>query len=201
MRRFSLIAVLTLIVVAVSVTAAVAGGFRPVPGNPADKLVNLPIDDYQYDHAKDCRKNPTPGANALAAWLGKNAGGSFWGIMRCERWGKGRASLHAEGRAIDWHLNVHNGADRREAQRLINLLLAPDRAGNMHALARRMGVQEIIWNCTSWYSGSEGMRPYSTCYDSKGRKKKIDDTTAHRDHIHFGLNWPGAKMRTTFWSR
>jgi hypothetical protein len=201
MRRFSLIAVLALVVAAASVSAAVAAGFRPVPGNPADKLVNLPIDDYQYDHAKDCRKNPTPGALALVDWLGKNAGGSFWGIMRCERWGKDSASLHAEGRAIDWHLNVHNAADRREAKRLINLMLAPDRAGNMHALARRMGVQEIIWNCTSWYSGSEGMRPYSTCYDSKGRKKKIDDTTAHRDHIHFGLNWPGAKKRTTFWSR
>jgi hypothetical protein len=201
MRRFSLIALLTLVVAAASVSAAVAAGFRPVPGNPADKLVNLPIDDYQYDHAKDCRKNPTPGALALVDWLGKNAGGSFWGIMRCERWGKDSASLHAEGRAIDWHLNVHNSADRREAKRLINLMLAPDRAGNMHALARRMGVQEIIWNCTSWYSGSEGMRPYSTCYDSKGRKKKIDDTTAHRDHIHFGLNWPGAKKRTTFWSR
>ena len=201
MRRFSLIAVLTLLVVAASVSVAVAGGFRPVAGNPADKLVNLPIDDYQYDHAKDCRKSPTPGANALVAWLGGNAGGSFWGIMRCERWGKGRASLHAEGRAIDWHLNVHNGADRREAKRLINLLLAPDRAGNQHALARRMGIQEIIWNCTSWYSGSESMRPYSACYDSKGRKKRIDDTTAHRDHIHFGLNWPGAKKRTTFWSR
>ena len=201
MRRFSLIAVLTLLVVAVPVSVAVAGGFRPVAGNPADKLVNLPIDDYQYDHAKDCRKSPTPGANALVAWLGGNAGGSFWGIMRCERWGKGRASLHAEGRAIDWHLNVHNGADRSEAKRLINLLLAPDRAGNQHALARRMGIQEIIWNCTSWYSGSESMRPYSACYDSKGRKKRIDDTTAHRDHIHFGLNWPGAKKRTTFWSR
>ena len=121
--------------------------------------------------------------------------------MRCERWGKGRASLHAEGRALDWHLNVHNGADRREADRIIKLLLAPDRAGNLHALARRMGVQEIIWNCRSWYSGSDSLRPYSPCYDAKGRSKKIDDTTAHRDHIHFGVNWRGAKMRTTFWSR
>jgi hypothetical protein len=201
MRRLSLLAVLTLAVAVLSVSVAVAGGFRPVAGNPADKLVDVPIDDYRYDHAKDCRKRPTKGADALVAWLGNNAGGSFWGIMRCERWGKDRASLHAEGRAIDWHLNVHNGRDRREATRIINLLLAPDRAGNLHALARRMGVQEIIWNCTSWYSGSESMRPYSPCYDSKGRKKKIDDTTAHRDHIHFGLNWPGAKMRTSFWSR
>jgi hypothetical protein len=201
MRRLSSLAVLTLLIAATSVSVAIAGGFRPVAGNPADKLVNLPIDDYRYDHAKDCRKHPTKGAEALSAWLDLNAGGTFWGIMRCERWGKGRASLHAEGRAIDWHLNVHNGADRREATRIINLLLAPDRAGNPHALARRMGVQEIIWNCRSWYSGAEGLRPYSPCYDDEGRRKKIDDTTAHRDHIHFGMNWPGAKKRTTFWSR
>jgi hypothetical protein len=201
MRRFALIAVFTLLVVAASVSVAVAGGFRPVSGNPADKLTGLPIDDYRYDHAKDCRKNPAKGTQALASWLDRNAGGSFWGIMRCERWGKGRASLHAEGRALDWHLNVHNGADRREADRIIKLLLAPDRAGNYHALARRMGIQEIIWNCRSWYSGGESLRPYSPCYDSKGRRKKIDDTTAHRDHIHFGVNWRGAKLRTTFWSR
>jgi hypothetical protein len=205
MRRFSLIAVLTLLVVAASVSVAVAGGFRPVAGNPADKLVNLPIDDYQYDHAKDCRKNPTPGANALVAWLNGNAGGSFWGIMRCERWGKGRASLHAEGRAIDWHLNVHNGADRREAKRLINLLLAPDRAGNQHALARRMGVQEIIWDCRSWFGGGWGdeqrLERYSPCYGRKGRPVKIDDTTAHRDHVHLGLTRRGARRLTSFWSR
>jgi hypothetical protein len=199
-RRFSLIAVLTVVLASIAGTA-LAAGFLPVKGNPADKLVAVPIDDYRYDNAKDCRKQPTKGAEAMVAWLQQNAGGQFWGIMRCERWGNGRASLHAEGRAIDWHLDVHNGADKREATRLIDLLLAPDRAGNLHALARRMGIQEIIWNCKSWYSGAESLRPYSPCYDDKGKRTKIDDTTAHRDHIHFGLNWPGAKMRTTFWSQ
>jgi hypothetical protein len=200
-RRASLIAALTLVVAFAAAATAIAGGFLPVKGNPADKLVTLPIDDYRYDNAKDCRKHPTPGAEAFAAWLAQSAGGQFWGIMRCERWGKGRASLHAEGRAIDWHLDVHNAADKREAARVINLLLAPDRAGNLHALARRMGIQEIIWNCQSWYSGSDSLRPYSPCFDQDGKRTKIDDTTAHKDHIHFGLNWPGAKMRTTFWSQ
>lgn len=199
MRRFPVIALLTVLLAAASAGVAFAGGFRPVAGNPADKLAGVPIDPYRYDHARDCRKRPARGAEALAAWLDANAGGFFWGIMRCERWGRGRASLHAEGRAIDWHLDVHNGADRREAKRLIDLLLAPDRNGNQHALARRMGIQEVIWNCTSWYSGAEGMRPYSTCFDSEGRPKEIDHTTAHRDHIHFGLNWLGARKRTSFW--
>ena len=199
MLRLPLFLALTAALVAACAGAAYAA-YAPVPGNPADKLVNVPIDPEQYDSAKDCRKRPTPGAEAMDAWLQGNAGGSFWGIMRCERWGKDRASLHAEGRAIDWHLNVHNAADKREAERLIDLLLAPDRAGNVRALARRMGVEEIIWNCRYWGAGSDSFRPYSVCYDKDGRPKKIDDTTAHRDHIHFGLNWAGAKKRTTFWA-
>jgi hypothetical protein len=64
-----------------------------------------------------------------------------------------------------------------------------------------MGVQEIIFNCQSWWSGSSSMQKYSRCYNSKGRRIRVDDTNAHRDHIHFGLSWPGAKMRTTFWAR
>jgi hypothetical protein len=173
--------------------------FRPVAGNPADKLANLPIENYRYDNAVRCLKKPQRGTVALERWLDKHAGGSFWGIMRCEKWGKHSASLHAEGRAIDWHLSVHVPSEKREAERLIKLMLAPDRDGNMHALARRMGVQEIIWNCRGWFSGDGGMRPYSVCYDKKGRRTKVDDTTAHRDHIHFGLNWAGAHMRTSFW--
>jgi hypothetical protein len=160
-----------------------------------------PIDAYRYDNAKRCVKHPAKGMLALQHWLEHHSRGSSWGIMRCEKLGKHDYSLHAEGRALDWHLDVHNPADRRAAARLIRQLLAPDADGNEHALARRMGIQEIIWNCRSWYSGSESLRPYSACYDQNGDRKPIDDTTAHRDHIHFGLNWPGAKMRTTFWAR
>ena len=169
--------------------------------NPADALATTAIDPYRYDRASNCRKTPPPGVVALKTWLQRNAGGSFWGIMRCERWGKDSASLHAEGRAIDWHLNVHRAADKREASRLIRVLLATDRVGNPHALARRMGIQELIWNCRSWWSGGDGMRPYSPCYDSAGKPRRIDDTTAHRDHIHIGMNWPGARKQTTFWTR
>jgi hypothetical protein len=169
-------------------------------GNPADKLAKYPIDPYQYDYAKKCLKHPQKGTLALQRWLEKNAGGVSWGIMRCERMSRGSYSLHSEGRAIDWHLDVHNAGDRAEANRLIKLFLATDKAGNVHALARRMGIQELIWNCKSWFSGDGGMRPYSVCFDSKGRPKKVDDTSAHRNHIHIGMNWAGARMKTTFWT-
>jgi hypothetical protein len=159
------------------------------------------VDPYHYDHAKKCLKHPQTGTIALEKWFEKHARGVSWGIMRCEKWGKNSASLHAEGRAIDWHLDVHNARDRAEAKRLINLFLAPDKKGNNHALARRMGIQELIWNCKGWFSGDGGMRRYSACFDSKGRPKKVDDTSAHRNHIHIGLNWAGARMKTSFWRR
>jgi hypothetical protein len=168
----------------------------------ATAVAQPPIDDYAYDKAKTCRKHPTPGALALVNWLEKNAKGTFWGIMRCERWGKNSASLHAEGRAVDWHLDSRVPADRREAKRLIDLWLATDSEGNEHALARRMGIQEIIWNCHSWWSGAEGMGKYSVCFtDSGKRRRHVNFTEAHKDHIHIGLNWAGARKRTSFWSR
>jgi hypothetical protein len=201
MRR--LLLVLLLFVAAAPATAQASENvFREVPGNPADKLLKLPIESYQYDYAKKCLKHPQKGTLALEAWLAKHAGGSFWGDMRCEKWGKNSASLHAEGRAIDWHLDVHNASDRAEAKRLIALFLAPDKAGNMHALARRMGIQELIWNCKSWWSGDGGMRPYSVCYDKNGKRiKHVDETAAHMNHIHIGVNWAGARMKTSFWNR
>ena len=174
---------------------AVLAATAAVAGNPADRLAHLPIDPLRYDHAHRCAKGPQSGTKALERWLSENAQGESWGIMRCQRFaGRDVYSLHAEGRAIDWRLDDRDPRQRREAERLIRLLLAPDRRGNQAALARRMGVQEIIWACRSWYAGAPGLRDYSAC-----RRPGIDRTTAHRDHVHIGLNWPGGRGQTSFW--
>jgi hypothetical protein len=199
MRRLLVLACLIALVALPGRALATENVFRPVAGNPADRLAQMPVDDYSYDYAKKCLKRPQKGMLALQDWLGRHAKGVSWGIMRCEKLGKGNFSLHSEGRALDWHLDVHNASDRAEAKRLIDLFLAPDKNGTMHALARRMGIQELIWNCTGWFSGDGGMRPYSVCFDSNGKPRKVDDTTSHRDHIHIGLNWGGARMQTSFW--
>ena len=185
----ALLASLTCLIALVPASAAL--------GSPA-----APVDGYLYDHARRCVRHPSPGALALVRWLEHNSRGVFWGIMRCEKLNRRDYSLHSEGRAVDWHLSVHSAADRRAAKRLIERLLAPDSAGNPHALARRMGVQEIIWNCRSWWSGADRMGPYSLCYTRKGKlRRKVNRTLAHRDHVHIGLSRNGARMRTSFWRR
>ena len=173
----------------------------PVKGNPADALVDTPIEDFVYDRAVKCKNRRNAGIAKLANWLGAHTRGAFWGSYRCEKWGKHSASLHAENRAIDWHLDAFNSADRRAADKLIRLLLAPDSAGNPQALARRMGIEELIWDCGYWGIGMTEFKPYSVCYKRNGKKRKhVDRTSAHQDHIHIGLTKAGAKARTSFWT-
>lgn len=173
----------------------------PVENNPADALRDVPLEDSRYDHATNCSKRTKPGVVAMTAWLEANVRGVFWGSYRCEKWGKDSASLHAENRAIDWHLDAASKADRNAADELFRLLLAPDADGNPQALARRMGVQELIWDCGYWGAGMTEFRPYGACYTKSGKpRKNVNKTIAHRDHIHLGMTKPGAKALTSFWA-
>src|SRR3954451_1761163 len=172
---------------------------RPVTGNPAHNF-RTPIDDETYDPATHCAPKTKPGMVRLQAWLERRARGVSWGSYRCERWGKHTASLHAENRALDWHLEVSNSADKAEAKRLIRLLLAPDREGNEHALARRMGIEEIIWDCSYWGAGSPEFGRYAPCYGKhREARTHVDPKMGHRSPIHFGMSKRGAAARRSFW--
>jgi hypothetical protein len=120
--------------------------------------------------------------------------------MRCEKLSPGNFSIHAEGRALDWHLDAGVRREKRAAERLIDMLLARDREGNPTALARRMGVQGLIFNCRSWWAGMPKMTRYDYCFTRSGRRKaSLNRTAAHMDHLHIELNWRGAHRRTSFW--
>jgi hypothetical protein len=191
--------VVCLVVAIALVIPAVAAALPSLAANPANKLLTRGIDPIQYDAATKCNGGQIPaGTKAMLAWLEKNASGVNWGEYRCEVWGKNSASLHAAGRAIDWHPTTMN-----DGYALVKLLLAPDANGNPAALARRMGVQGLIFDCKSWFGSSEGtMTNYSYCYDKDGKRKKgLDPTAAHMNHVPVELNLRGAAMKTTFWDK
>ena len=170
--------------------------------NPANhkKLIDKPLEDSRYDGAKKCLDSPPKGMLSFEDWLGDNVRGETWGIVRCSSLGGGNLSVHAEGRASDWHLDARNAGEQKAANNLIKTLIERDRNGNQSALARRMGVQGIIFDCKAWWAGQQGLGRYSYCYTDGGKKKdNLDPTAAHIDHIHLELNWPGARERTSFW--
>jgi hypothetical protein len=183
---------LCLLVVALVPQAASAGAYDPLTAQ-MNGLVSHSLDSYRYDFARHCTGRAQRGTRALQSWLGDHVRGVTWGIYSCRRTRSG--SLHAEGRAVDWHLDVAKAADRTAAADLVSAFLAPDAAGRPAAMARRMGIQEIIWNCRVWSmrQPAAGMRPYTVC----GRG--VSRTMEHKDHLHIGLNWRGAREQSSFW--
>jgi hypothetical protein len=187
---------LWLLLLGVALLLACAAGYAHAWPNPADdpRLLNAPIEGDRYDYAHKCGPHSTPGIRRLTRWVDRHFRGDYWGVYRCEKLGHGTKSLHSEGRALDWRLDAGRKREKRQANFLIERLLATDENGNAHALARRMGVQEIIFNCKSWFSGADRMSPYSACEGGH-----TDRTTAHKNHIHIGLNTQGARAKTSFW--
>src|SRR3954447_5391893 len=178
---------------------AVASALPSLSANPANKMLSRGIDPIQYDEATRCNGGKIPaGTKAVLAWLEKNAAGVNWGEYRCEVWGKKSASLHSAGRAIDWH-----PSSMAAGHALVKLLLAKDKDGNAAALARRMGIQGLIFDCKAWFGNWDAqMGNYSYCYGKNGKRKKgLDPTQAHMNHVHIELNLAGAAKKTTFWNK
>ena len=172
----------------------------PVAGNPADRLLSLPIEDSAYDGARKCTpKASRPGMLALQRWLEANARGVFWGSYRCEKWGKGQASLHAENRAIDWHLDASE--QRRRARR---------READPAAARARHGRQPAGARAPHGRGGADlGLRVLG-CRDDRVQRStaratasaasssaSVNKTVAHRDHVHIGMTKRGAAARTS----
>ncbi|MGW1714425.1 hypothetical protein [Streptomyces sp. NPDC002156] len=145
------------------------------------------IDDYaRYEGQRGCDPAAKPGLLAfrdlvLAAYPGTRS----LGIGR--ECGKPGVSEHKEGRAWDWGVDAHTQG--HIADDLIDWLLATDRHGNPHALARRFGIMYIIWNRRVWqaYRAGAGWTPYT-------------GTSPHTDHVHFSFGWAGARKETSWWT-
>ncbi|HYH33509.1 MAG TPA: hypothetical protein VD814_00005, partial [Nocardioides sp.] len=77
------------------------------------------------------------------------------GIVRaCAAGGR---SEHKEGRAFDWGgLRASRAADRAKVKNFTTWLFAKDRHGNRYAMARRLGIQYVIWNRRIWGSYAAG---------------------------------------------
>ena len=206
MRRGAAAALAIAAVATASLAVANAASIRP-SHNPANgpRLLGKPIQGFRYDWGTGCKPADRipPGMHALERWLTRKVPrGESWGIHNCHILPGGHWSLHSDNRAIDWHLDKPNRKDRREAMNLIHTLLANDDNGNYAALARRMGIQGFIYNCHFWWARNPtaGMQRYSYCFNSRGqRRRHLDYTLAHEDHIHIELNLPGPRKKTSFW--
>lgn len=159
--------------------------------NPANDrvLVKKKLDPNRYDYADRSRNKNPKGMRKLIRWMKRNTKrNTYYGTLRSD-------GMHATGRALDWMLDARKRGQKRKAKRVINTWVADDKRGRRDALARRMGIQMIIYDCRIWMATSSQWKRYSACAGTNNP----DPTQGHIDHIHIELNKPATRARTSFW--
>lgn len=158
----------------------------PVPDPPTNEFlpegVELPeeVDEASiFQRNVVCDPVAKPGVIAVANLLGQAYERPGYTLARsCID----LRSEHYDGRAVDWQLNAYDPMDRRIGDAAVTWLT--DNDGEM---ARRLGIQSIIWNNRAWHS-------------SDGIWKGYVGQSPHTDHVHISLTWDGAFMRTSWWT-
>jgi uncharacterized membrane protein YgcG len=185
---------LVLALCALSVAAFVGiatAGKTTLSPNPADDpaLIKEKLDPNRYDGADGCVRRDVKGMKRLIKFMKRTTKrNTIYGTIRCD------GGVHGTGRALDWMLDARKPSQKRLAMTVINTWFAKDKRGRPNALARRMGIQLVIYNCRWWQAGDRGWSPYSAC---GGRNP--DPTQGHIDHIHIELTEPASKLRTSYW--
>ncbi len=159
-----------------------------LPADPAYPVASPPSNDGlppEIDAIEPWQPNvicdpvDRPGLEAFGNLIGTNYGRSHYSTSRsCIN----QKSDHHDGRALDWPLQAGNPSDRRIGDSVATWLSAND--GEM---AKRFGIQSIIWNAHSWRPNGSGWQGYA-------------GQSAHTDHMHFSFTWDGAMMRTSWWT-
>lgn len=187
------------VALAACLVVLVAPGPARAAAVPASPTFPSYIDPYvPWEPETLCQPTAKPGAIEFQRLLQRTYGTSIASNITRACSGSGSSGHHA-GRAIDWMTNVRNPAQADIGWSMVNWLLATDQYGNKHAMARRLGLQYIIWDSKMFrlYNTSAGWTEYQNCVTV--RTGPADDNSCHRNHVHFSFTWAGAEMRTSWY--
>jgi hypothetical protein len=186
-RRSFAALVLSALGSAVLTGLAPAAAFAVTPTAPVKLPSTIEIMP-PYQPQTFCSPTVKPGTQALANKLTATYAGTA--IVSLVRPCGTDTSEHYDGRAIDWGVDHRNDKQRSQGKAFLSWLFASDKAGNDHAMVRRLGVMYVIWNKQIWGSWSQKWEPYSCS----------GVTACHVDHMHISLDWSGAMKKTSFWT-
>lgn len=191
-------AVLALVAGVLLPAGPAAAAATPVPATPRGLPTAIESMGY-YVGQSSCDPHVKAGTRKLATLLAttySSYGATSWAsAYACGT--DGSQSEHYEGRAIDWMVSVRNARQYAAGKAAIAWLLATDAHGNAFAMARRLGIQYIIYNNRMWGAWDGRWQEYNNCQHLPARS---DDNACHRTHMHLSLTWDGATGHTTFWT-
>ena len=162
--------------------AAAHAGSVPVP-QPSRTLPSALDVAPPYQAGTRCLTEEQPGPVAFAKLLNRTYGSHSYGVLRrCDQ-------EHGEGRALDWMLDARDPEQLEVGNTLTRWLSAADDKGRKGAMARRFGINYMIWNKRIWkaWAPEKGWAAYS-------------GSSPHTDHIHISFTWDGAYALNSWWT-
>ncbi len=159
---------------------------RPLPGvRAAYDYVDKTFSWVTAGTMGNCRERFSGGPGCDGQAYPTNVGPTFYSTC----W-----SNHAAGRAFD----VMVGGDARydsnvlgRGTSLVNWLLAPDGTGRQQVRARRLGIQQILFNDHCWSSDTTGDRTVTSYAQMR------TCSVGHENHVHVDFTIVGAKGLTS----
>ncbi len=152
-----------------------------VPAPPTRPLPTLLDAAPPWLYTLSCDPNDKPGILLFAALVTTHYDRARYSTSRRCLAG-GVNSQHYDGRAVDWMMNAYDADDKAIGDAVSQWITA-----NNGEMARRFGIQLVIWNRRSW-----------SIYEP-GRWKDYFGPSPHTDHVHFSFSWDGAMGRTSWW--
>ncbi len=151
-----------------------------VPSPPTKSLPSTLDAAPGWQYSYSCDPNDKPGMVAFAKLISTHYNRPRYSTSRsCKA---GNASQHGEGRAVDWSMDAFDADDKAIGDAVAYWLTT-----NNGEMARRFGVQSVVWNKRSWYLYSPGSwRTYT-------------GPSPHTDHLHISFTWDGSMKRTSWW--
>jgi hypothetical protein len=171
----------TALAFALTIGLAPAAEAIPTPPGPSRSLPAALDARPPYEPQVSCDPRAKPGVTAFAALMTARYKTGAQGTYRpC----LGDTSEHYDSRALDWMLNVNNPTQKAIANSVTAWLSA-----NQGAMARRFGIDYIIWNHRTFrvYDPGRGWAAYT-------------GSVPHTDHVHLSFSWDGAMKRTSWWT-
>ena len=169
------------------------------PPPPLAPLFDLPLDATGQVPEWHCDPATKQGVAVARSLLRSTYGFGGSTSRPCDATWSYEYSLHKMGLALDWSVDVTDPRGWAAGLSFIRWLLAPDDEENDFAMAKRIGVTQLIWHNRVWTSADPAWRIYCDPRDVEDEDCIRNPTLRHDDHMHISFSLEAGYLQTSFY--
>jgi len=170
----------------------------PTPQAPDAPTFLSPLDLWPVAPDWYCEPEAKPGVNVVAGLLHSTYGIGGSTTRACDVAWSYEFSYHKMGLALDWRVDTADPVGWASGLSLLRWLLATDSKGAEFAVARRIGITQLIWHNRVWSAHDPTWKVYCDPRDALDNDCMDSATARHDDHMHISFSLESGYLHTSF---